>query len=248
MNERDATLLDDYFNGLLSPDEVQALHVRTAKDSAFADEFFLRQSMESFPRRAAARAAFSDSLKKVGDDFFPKKQSKKTDKQAFTSLYGRSLRWLAAAAAIALTAAAVWFLRPQGAPDYRQYAQHAPLALTELGATEQIKSQAEAAFNAQDFARALPALEEIARAEPGNLTARLYQGICLLEIDRAAEARAVLEPLAAGNSALRGEAAWYIALSYLQEKNVESCRAALQKIPAGADRRAQAEELLKRLR
>jgi tetratricopeptide (TPR) repeat protein len=248
MDERDATLLNDYFNRLLSAEEARAVEARAAADVDFAAAFYLRKEMETFPHNEANRAVFAELLREVGSDFFPKKQPKKTDKQDITLLYGRPLRWLAVAASIVLVAAAIWFLSPKDAPDYRQYAQHAPLALTEMGASEQAKSRAEAAFNAQDFGQALSALEEIANAEPGNLTTQFYRGICLVELGRAAEARAVFEPIAAGNSALRGEAVWYVALSYLREKNAEACRGALQKIPVGADRRAQAEELLKRLR
>ena len=80
-----------------------------------------------------------------------------------------------------------------------------------------------------------------------NVKVKFYRGICLLELDRAAEARGVFEPLAIGASAFQEDAVWYVALSYLKEKNVEACKAALRKIDSGSIHYKAAQEILKGL-
>lgn len=247
MNERDFTLINDYFNGLLSPGDAQAVEARAAADAEFGVEFALRQQMEAFPRRAAQRKVFADTLTAVEADFFQEKKMEAPESQPTMTARVNRMRWLAAAASLALVAAAVWFFTSPGEPSYRQYAQHAPLSLTSRGAADQMAGEAEAAFTKKDYAAALAALDRLLAEQPDNLTAQLYKGICLIELDRAADARAVLEPMASGLSALRSEAVWYVALSYLKEKNTAACRNELSKIPAGDMRYGQAQELLKKL-
>ena len=231
MNERDSTILNDYFNGLLLPEEARNVQARTASDPAFKEEFSLREKMEAFPRQEAEREAFAASLKTLGADFFQENKMGKTGGQPLTLARSNVRRWMALAASITVIATAIWFLtKPSGEPSYRQYAQHAPLSLTVLGNTEQAKTDAEKAFNEKKYALALTSLSKVLADEPDNITAQLYRGICLLELNRAAEARAIFEPMSAGNSAFREEAQWYLALSYLQENNLAACKAELAKI------------------
>lgn len=245
MNERDTILLDNYFNGLLAPDEARTLLARAASDPDLKTEFSLREKMEAFPRQEAEREAFVTTLKSLGAEYF---QEKKLETPQLTIARSNVRRWVALAATLTLIAAAIWFFnQPSEVPSYEQYAQHTPLSLTVMGNTEQAKTDAETAFGQKNYAAALSALEQVLAAEPGNIKANLARGICLLELKRTAEARAIFEPLAAGNSALREDAAWYVALSFLQEKNMAACKAALAKIAAGEAHYAQAQEILKGL-
>lgn len=247
MNEQDIKILDDYFNGLLSPENAQAVEMRAATDAAFAQEFALRREMEVFPRRAVQRKAFAETLDTVSTGFFQQKDLNASENQSRMTARVPRLRWLAAAASLALVAIAVWFFTSTGEDSYRQYALHEPLSLTIRGTADQAAGAAETAFGQKDYAAALTALDRLLAAQPDDPTALLYKGICLIELDRTAEARAVLEPMANGNSALRGEARWYLALSYLKEKNKAACKTELQKIAGGDARYDQAQELLKKL-
>lgn len=248
MNERDFTLLNDYFNGLLAPDDAQAVEARAAADAEFGEEFALRQEMEAYPRRAAQRKSFTDTLTAVETDFFQEKTGKMPKIQPNMTAKVSRMRWLAAAASILLLAVAVWFIRtPEKPAEYTQYAQHIPLSLTLRGVADEAASEAESAFNEKNYPAAFAALDRLLVEQPTNLTAQLYKGICLVELDRTAEARAVLVPIANDTSALRIEAAWYVALSYLKEKNTAMCRSELSKIPPGDMRYEQAQALLKKL-
>lgn len=244
MNEQDNSLLNDYFNGLLAPDAAAAVEARAAREPEFGQEFALRRDMQAFPRRAEERRAFEATLTAVGADYFG---TNKADNQPLVAHRPRNMRWLAAAASLALLAAALWFFTADRAPSYRQYAAHEQPSFTVRGASDQAAADAEKAFAAADYAAALGALERLAAERPGDVSVTLYRGICLIELDRMSEARGLLEPLAAGNSALRSEAQWYIALGYLKASDREACRAALARIQPGEARHEQARKLLKKL-
>lgn len=248
MNEQDFELLNNYFNGLLSAEDAGAVRARTATDGEFAREFALREQMEAFPQRDVRRRALAGNLASVGADFFLEKEGETTERPALTASKVNWRRWVAAAASVLLVAVAAWFLAVPTRPDYGQYAQHEPLSLTLRGVADQAASTAEADFNAKNYAGALTALEQLLKEQPGNLTGRLYQGICLIELGRGAEARAVLTPMADGNTALKGEAIWYVALSYLKDKDTAGCRAALLRLREGDDHYEQAQQLLKKLK
>lgn len=244
MNEQDNSLLNDYFNGLLPPDDAAAVEQRAAGDPDFGQEFALRRDMQVFPRRAEERRALEALLTTVGSDHFREKDA---ENQPFVAQRSRNFRWLAAAASVALLAFALWFFTADRAPSYRQYALHEQPSFTVRGAADQAATDAEKAFAAADYAAALSALDRLAAERPGDPSVALYRGICLTELDRMAEARSALEPIAAGNSALRSEAQWYVALGYLKAGDLDACRNALAQIEAGEARYEQARELLKKL-
>jgi tetratricopeptide (TPR) repeat protein len=218
---------------------------RAATDPAFGRAFSLREEMEAFPRRAEQRRALTETLMAVQDDFFQENTPEKIAAPQMTAKINRG-RWLAIAASLALLVAAVWFFSQPGMPEYRQYAQHAPLSLTVRGVSDQNISAAEKAFAAKDYAGALTALDQVLAQDPVNTTAQLYKGICLLELDRATEARTAWRSLTTGNTALKSEAQWYTALSYLKEHNFEGCQTVLQAIDAGAERYEDARKLLRK--
>ena len=247
MNEQDSILLDDYFNGLLTPEARQAVGERVETDPTFAEEFNLRQQMEDWPRREARRQALAGTLGTIGGGFFAQSSTGQQPRRRLTVQVNWQ-RWLLAAASIAILALAVWFMSSPEPATYRQYAHYAPLALTERGTAASVASEAETAFNSDDYPQALTALDRLLAEQPGNSVARLYRGLCLLELNRPVEARSTLEPLAQGQSVLRADAIWYSALSYLLENNPEGCRQILARLSAGDDHYAQSRELLKKLK
>lgn len=232
-------MLDEYFNGQLSPEEAKKVRERAADDPAFGAEFALREQMEKFPRLEQERAAFLETLRAVGQGHFQDDRMGAGMSAAQNNLY----RWAAAAAAVALIAFAVWFMvRPSGV-SYERFARHAPLSLSTRGEAEEAKIAAETAFAQKNYARARAALERLLSEEPENVTARLYLGICLLETGDGAGARAIFEPISAGSSALREDAVWYLALSYLRERDYAGCRAVVQTIGYGEAHYEEAQEL-----
>lgn len=245
MEEKDIQLLDDFFNDLLKEDERQAVLDRAAADPEFVAEFALRREMSEWPRRETARQALRENLESIGAAFFDAPAEEQAPPAMKAHVNWR--RWMLAAAAAVLLGVAVWFIsRPEPAL-YRQYARYAPPAFTERGAAEEAATAAENAFKAGRFEACLSALDRLLTAQPGNPTATLYKGICLLELDRPAEARRVLEPLVLGRSALRADAVWYSALSYLLENNHAACKIGLQVLIPGDDHYEEAQKLIRQL-
>ena len=245
MKEKDIQLLDDFFNDLLKEEERQTVLERAATDHEFAEELELRRQMSDWPRREAGRQALRENLETIGAAFFDAPAEEQAPPAMKASVNWR--RWMMAAAAVMLLGVAVWFISRPEPSLYRQYAQYTPPSFTERGNVENAAAQAENAFKAGRYAEALAALDQMLVAQPENLTAILYKGICLLEINRPAEARAVLAPLAQGRSALRADATWYSALSYLLENNPEACKNALQALAPGEDHYEEAQKLIEQL-
>lgn len=246
MEEKDIQLLDDFFNDLLKADERQAVLDRAAADPAFAEEFELRQQMADWPRREAARKALRENLESIGAAFFDAPAEEQASPPMTAQVNWR--RWVLAAAAVTLLGVAFWFLSRPEPSLYRQYAHYAPPAFTERGDAGNAAVRAENAFIAGRYAEALTALDQMLATQPENPAAILYKGICLLELNRPAEARAVLGPLAQGRSALRADAQWYSALSYLLESNPDACRNALLKLSPEQDHYEAAQKLLQQLK
>lgn len=247
MNEQDHTLLDQYFNGLLPPEEARRVRERAASESEFAAEFSLRQQMEDFPRRQAQREALTHTLNTLGAAYFS--ENKKAENIAPVRVaYVNRRRWMAIAASLALVAVAAWFLLRPSPSLYDQYADHGPLAFTERGQeNDALAQQAEQAFNAGDYSGAYAALAELLSKEPDNAVARLYAGISLLELRRPAEARTTLAPLAGGTTALRADGVWFSALAYVQEADWRNAREMLKGLKEGDDHYDEAQDLGKKL-
>jgi predicted Zn-dependent protease len=243
MEDQDIKLLDDYFNGLLPAADEAAVRARCDADAAFAGEFNLRRQMADWLHSNPARSEFRQQTDKLGAEFF--KSAETRPMQPIQVVWRRRL--MAAAAVLLLAIAAWWLLRP-APPLYQQYAAYTPLHLTERGATAPQATAAEAAFNRKDYQQALESLRQLVDLQPDNSTARLYMGISLLELNRPAEARNALSPLAEGQSVLRSDARWYVALSYLLEQDQAGCRKALEEIPVGDPHRVKADELLRSLK
>ncbi|MBK8920647.1 MAG: tetratricopeptide repeat protein [Saprospirales bacterium] len=239
MQQQDFDLLDDYFNGLLPPESEQALRERAAADPDFAREFALRERMQRWLHREPVRQAVAKNLAEIGPDYFTA--------NAARPWRVSWKRWALLAASFAVFAFAVWFFALRQPSLYHRYAQHAPLQFTERGAGDSPETRAERAFREGRYEEALAALRTVLTDKPGHLTARLYEGICLLELGRPAEARAAFAPIAEGTSALQADALWYLAISYLRENDPTRCRETLLRLQAGQEHYQQAQELLRAL-
>lgn len=246
MNEQDIALLNDYFNGLLSETAADAVRRRVQEDAAFAQAFALQAEMEAFPARQAQRNAFVENLQHLEKEYFSENNTAISIENNAPPMRVKSnwQRWLAAAAVLVGIAAAFWLLRPQQTLDYAQFAQHNPMGVVDRGSSDNNAAQAQAAFNAGQYATALPLLERMAAEQPGMIIAQLNRGICLIELGRTAEARAILQPMADGSTALRYEALWYVALSHLKDNDLDACREVLRKMPTDDPRYAQAKKIM----
>jgi len=245
MKDEDFELLDAYFNGLLTPEESQVLMLRSQTDKELAVELGLREKMERFLRSQKEKLALNSNLNTIGNEYFREEHGVRDAPVMKVEINWRR-RLMAAAAFVALLVTAWIFLRPDPV-SYQQFAQHEPLQLSVRGEADVLVTEAEIAFNAGDYARASLALDKLLKINPDNGSARLYKGICQLELHQPKVARNTLQPLADGRSALRADAIWYLALSYLQENDRQACKTTLQRLQTGDAHFKEAQQLLKKL-
>jgi tetratricopeptide (TPR) repeat protein len=104
-------------------------------------------------------------------------------------------------------------------------------------------------YDADDFKAALALLQEILVAEPENIVANFYAGVCYLKLEKPSLAIAGLQKVIAANDERLAEPAeWYLALAYLQQNDAEKTRASLNGIIAKKHiYKDQATTLLERL-
>lgn len=241
MNEQDSSRLDDYFNGLLPENDRQTMLDRSRREPDFGREFQLREEMENWLRAAPARQQFNGQLDVLRAEFF---EEKRAAKPSFQVVRGRRFL-LAIAASIALALAAIWFFNQPDEPVYADFANHEPLALTVRGGSPTATGEADASrfFNEKNWSAALSELEKLAAAQPDETEIEFHRAICLLELNRTGEAREQFQRLASGASAWASEARWYLALTFLKEKNGPRCLEILEQIQADDRHFGEAEKL-----
>lgn len=230
-------IFEAYLDDDLSAEERQAFEQQLLTDPSLKMQFeefaAIRQRYQHGFAGEAAEAKLVESLENLGKEFFPPPQTRKRSRRVWLLA-----PVLAAACALAL----LLFYRPKDL--FRQYYQPPLAAFTEKGtAAAGLYQQAEQAFNAGDFERAGQYFDTILAETPGDLEASFYRGLCHLETGDPAAARGMLESLALGASAFSEDARWFLALSYLREKDYAACRSELDQIPEGSRWSARAKEL-----
>ena len=160
----------------------------------------------------------------------------------------RRYRWLAAVAAVIVTIVVLTIWSPWKKDIYEQYAYTQMPGVAERSTSnDSLLIEATNNFNNKRYREAIPSFETILKKDTQNSFVHFYYGISLLETGQAGKARGELVQLYNGNSLFRYDAAFYIGLSYLKEKDIVTCRAWLNKIPADAAKYDKAQQLMKKL-
>lgn len=236
--------IEDYLDGRLDEADRAAFEAALRSDTELAEALALtREARERLARHwagEASEAALRNTLHGLGD-------------QHFTAPSARPWllrRWPILAVAAAVTVLLIWVAWP--ASDARLYARYRefPEASFVVRAGEPGQAdiaEAESAFNRGDFATALPLLERRLQAKSDDLEARFFLALCQMELGRSRDAIAGFQQIMATPNSWAGEARWFLALTYLKDKNREECAATLRGIQAGDAHEADARRLLKAL-
>ena len=94
--------------------------------------------------------------------------------------------------------------------------------------------------------QALRSLDSAVLANPSDARSVFYRGVTLLHLEQKAKAREDLNTIYNGESIYQYDAAYYMALSYLEDKK-DSSRTWLQKIPIDAPIYPKAAIVLKKV-
>lgn len=237
MTDFDYDLIEHYFSGTMTPEELAAFESRRKADPGFRElvatwadvSNTLRQSLQADPKR---------------DELVQTLQSNRYMFKEKTKVVSIR-RFMAAAASVAVLIATVMYWSPWKKDLYQQYAIEEMISPTERGSTkDSLAQQAAEQFNQRHYKEAIVTLDKLLVQQPGDAYSRYYRGLSYLESGLPAQARPDLEAIFNGESVFKYDGAFFIALSYLKEKNREKCKEWLLKIPASAENYDKAQELL----
>ncbi|KAA2241429.1 hypothetical protein F0L74_16130 [Chitinophaga agrisoli] len=150
---------------------------------------------------------------------------------------------------LAVIMAGLLFISPFRKDVYRQFAP-TEMAHHHLPDNDTSKLLHEAAqhFNKRRFTSAVEVLNRVLQMDPSNTYARYYRGVCLVDINQMVPARTDLKQVYESNSPYRYDAAFYLALSYLRERDKQQSLEWLLKIPQDAPNYWKAKKLIEEIR
>jgi TolA-binding protein len=233
--------IDRYLSGQMEAEEKRAFDAEAVANPQLAEELALQRDMNDFLRRKDRRDVLQSQLKDIGGDYFKTEQ----ETAKIVQMPRRRMRFMIAASAAAVIALLLVWQFLLSPTLYDQYAEYAPLALAEKSATTVTDwSQTEAAFNTGDYKTAETQLNQYLTEHPNDQLARLYLGICKMELDKLAEAQQIFQGFATADASIKDYADW---LSYLKAGDTATCQAILQEITPASSLYGRAQDLLKNL-
>ena len=240
MANYDKAYIIRYIEGGLAPAEQQQFEAALQNDPALAAELAqARDVMDTLRQRLPhddTAAALRGTLQQLNREHFKP--------AAKIVSFKRYYAGIAAVAAIAILAVVLW---PRG-DDMDRWGNTQMLTSSERGDNaDTILQQAAVYFNNNQFDKALPLLQKAVAGDSSSSMALFYRGVAQLHTHAVDAGRQDLERVYAGESVFRYEAAFYIALSYVQQKNTTAAKEWLQKIPAGTAVSEKAIQLGKKL-
>ncbi|GGB12901.1 tetratricopeptide repeat protein [Puia dinghuensis] len=229
-----------YVDDEMDDGERQQFEADLQNDPALGAEVALYRELKATLRQRlapdAGTTALQDTLSAFNKEYFKK------DTGAKRILLTRWVAGMAAAASVIIATVLLW---PSDNKDlYQRLANTQMVGVTERGGnTDTLMQEAAVYFNRQEFAKALPLLDQAVKADTTNQLALFYRGVAGWHTGAVTAARNDLEKVYVGHSLLRYEAAFYLALSYAAEKNTAAALEWLHKIPAGTPVSDRAKEL-----
>jgi len=157
-----------------------------------------------------------------------------------------NLRWLRPVVALAVAALiALLILQPWQADVIRPFDTPYGLAIAERSGGEEtlILIAAQKAYNAGDYATAIPVFEKY----PDSIEVQLAKGNAQYYLGNTDDAIKTFQAIASGGSVYVSTANWYLAGVYLQQNQSEKAKATLNKIKSGQYYH-KARELLKEIK
>jgi TolA-binding protein len=247
MKEFDYDMINRYLDGEMNAEELGAFEAAMQQDADLKSEVeLLRDVNETLKIKLHPdenEMALRSSLKEMKAEFFESRAG-----QAKVVSLNRK-RWMTAIAAVLVIGLMVTVWQPWKKEDlYQQYADIKMPAIAERGAAaDSLLKQAVKNFNDKKFTEAIPVFETVLKDSAKNSFVQYYYGIALLENGNVEKARVQFLELYYSASIFRNDAAFYMALSYLKEKNKAACKDWLNKVPSDTAPWFKAQELLKKL-
>lgn len=240
MLEKDLELFEDYIQDSLSAKDKIEFEQRLTSEPEFKSNFnAYEKTTFSLAQKFSdeERNAFKKNIAQQSDAYF---KTAERQKKSF-NLYKY------AAAFVVLVSAIGFYMLNSSSPVYADYATIDTIALTQRSSSNDLAKKAENAFNTKAFKEASTYLNELIVQDPTNQELKLYYAIASIENNAFTNALESLTTVAQGNSVYKHEAQWYIALTFLKQKEYDKAKTALEKIPENAPEFDKANKLYKKL-
>jgi len=231
-----------YVSGDMAGEEQQQFEQVLQRDKTLQDNVRQYRQVQAALRTQLAPdaqdKALSQTLHSLNEEYFGKTEAK-------IRPVGIYIKWASAAAAVALILVVNLFHPWKQHDLFKEYSSLQMVTSTERGDhTDTLLQQATTAFNNQQFAAAAKDLQVISEKRQDAMIT-FYYGVSLIETGDMQKAREMLEQVYEGNSVFKYDAAYFMAISFLKEKDYAGCRKWLLNILPGTPRYPQAQLLLK---
>jgi hypothetical protein len=225
MENKDYKLIDQYLRGELDEEGMKEVNAKRQLDAAFEEELSFQEETQQFLKQREKRAQLKAQLQQLKQEQPDTKQEAKV-----VPFRRRNLYIIGIAASIAFVLLFAYpFLFPSDL--YQQFNDHQALNLQTRGDSPTAYQVAEQAFNSGDFATAYTSIKTIIASD--TVTTAYHQialGIAALETDRLAEAKTIFTQVGEGQSVFTLQAQWYLALTYVKQKDNAAARSILEVI------------------
>lgn len=239
MNEDKYTQFVHYLQNEMTVEE------RIRFESELATNEVLAAELESFKEMnvqlehkfgiAEERHAFKENVQRIAKTHFSKKPKVISIKP-----------WLYAVAASVVVIFGLFFFNQNTNPNFADFNQHEQAYFTERSERTANLKQAEKAFNAKEYKKAIPIFETILK-DRSSAEIEYFYGVALLQENDFAKAESVFKALQSGTSVYKNKATWYLALSKLKQEDYQACKEILLTIPHDYENYKQVQHLLKEL-
>ncbi|KQB42835.1 hypothetical protein RCH33_931 [Flavobacterium daejeonense] len=239
MKEEIYLLFDQYLQGELSEKDRLDFEKQLSENAELKSEFEtfkeVQLQLETKFDFAVDRETFEANLKNISRDYFKPKKAKLISMKPYVYM---------AAATVILLLGLFWFHPSE--PKFEDYNQFENAYLTERGEGLELIKEAENAFNAKDYKRAIPLFEAVLK-EKQSAEIQYFYGISLLENNQIKQAEAEFNQIKSGNSVYKNKAIYALALAKLKQKDYKSCKEILLEIPSDYEHYDKVQELLDKL-
>jgi len=247
MKEFDYDKISRYIDGEMTVEETAVFETEMQQDAELKAEVLLYRDVEGALKTALHPSAHENELRQtmqgLNEEFFAEQGSKAK------VIPLKRTRWISALAAVLVMGLFLTIWSP-----WKKDNLFDTYAATEMPGVEvrgqqsdSLLKEAAVQFNAKKFAEAVPLFEGVLKADAQNSFAQYYYAIALLQTGQVEKSRNLLTQLYNSSSVFHTDAAFYIALGYLKEKNKPECKTWLEKITEGAGTYEKARALLKKL-
>ncbi len=235
-----------YIHDELSPEERKNFEEKLRKDNTLKEQYQTYKEVHRILSKkiniTEEEAALYETLERKRHQYFDQKEKVVPLKKR------RKKLWLSVVSVAAAAILVFLFWNPGGQNVLSNYGQLEMTNPTVRGENQkQGMTKAAHLFNKKAYKEVLPLLDSVVQADPDNAQSLFYRGVTLLHLKREAEAQQDLKAVFEGESIYRYQAAYFMALSYLEKGDKSNCRKWLQKIPEEASISTKAKKVLDKI-